>query len=114
MLFFFRQSRLAIALAALVPLVAGVVAVRSGPASSAPESDKAAFEEGEQWPGGTATSRQSVDNRDAFSHFSHGIGFEGEMNFRIGNSVFRRLWVSSPSSTKASDGLGPLYNARGC
>ena len=72
------------------------------------------FEEGEQWPGGDATSRQSVDNRDAFSHHSHGIGFEGEMNFRIGNSVFRRLWVSAPSSTTASDGLGPLYNARGC
>lgn len=114
MRFFFRQPRLAIALAALVPLLAGVLAVRSGPASSAPELGKAVFEEGEQWPGGTATSRQGVDNRDAFSHFSHGIGFEGEMNFRIGNSVFRRLWVSSPSSTKASDGLGPLYNARGC
>ena len=36
------------------------------------------------------------------------------MNFRIGNAVFRRLWVSAPSSTTASDGLGPLYNARGC
>ena len=108
-----RHALLSITLAALVPLAVGAVLVRSGDAKPAGEA-RAAFEEGEQWPGGTATSRQSVDNRDAFSHFSHGIGFEGEMNFRIGNSVFRRLWVSAPSSTKASDGLGPLYNARGC
>ena len=65
-------------------------------------------------PGGAATSREPVDNRDAFSHPSHGIGFEGEARFRIGNAIFRRLWVSAPSSTQASDGLGPLYNARGC
>src|SRR5262249_2288401 len=28
--------------------------------------------------------------------------------------LFRKLWVSSPSSTQSSDGLGPLFNARGC
>ena len=32
----------------------------------------------------------------------------------MGNGLFRKLWVSSPSSTLASDGLGPLYNARSC
>lgn len=31
-----------------------------------------------------------------------------------GQQVFERLWVSSPASTKSSDGLGPLYNARSC
>ena len=30
------------------------------------------------------------------------------------NGLFRKLWVSSPSSTLASDGLGPLFNARSC
>ncbi|MGL5011349.1 MAG: di-heme oxidoredictase family protein, partial [Paracoccaceae bacterium] len=27
---------------------------------------------------------------------------------------FRKTWVASPASTLASDGLGPLYNARAC
>lgn len=97
-----------IAFAALVPLAVGaaslVAAVDVG----------AALEPGEDMPGGSATSRESVDNRDAFSHFSHGIGFAGEARFKVGNAIFRKLWVAAPSSTKASDGLGPLYNARGC
>jgi CxxC motif-containing protein (DUF1111 family) len=32
----------------------------------------------------------------------------------VGRSLFKKLWIASPSSTKASDGLGPLYNARSC
>jgi CxxC motif-containing protein (DUF1111 family) len=28
--------------------------------------------------------------------------------------MFRKNWVSAPSSTDASDGLGPLFNSRGC
>lgn len=53
-------------------------------------------------------------NRDAFSLPSGNIAFEDELDFRVGNGLFRKLWVSSPSSTLASDGLGPLYNARSC
>jgi CxxC motif-containing protein (DUF1111 family) len=34
--------------------------------------------------------------------------------FKLGNGLFRKNWVSSPSSTQASDGLGPLFNARAC
>jgi len=74
----------------------------------------ATIEPGEQSPGGGATTRRSRINRDAFSHPSQGISFEGEGRFRIGNSIFRKLWVTPPSSTDSSDGLGPLYNARGC
>ncbi len=40
--------------------------------------------------------------------------FEQEQTFKLGNALFRKLWVSSPSSTQSSDGLGPLFNARGC
>jgi CxxC motif-containing protein (DUF1111 family) len=36
------------------------------------------------------------------------------MDFKLGNALFRKLWVAAPASTKASDGLGPLYNARAC
>jgi CxxC motif-containing protein (DUF1111 family) len=32
----------------------------------------------------------------------------------LGKALFERLWVSAPSSTKAADGLGPLFNARAC
>lgn len=70
--------------------------------------------EGEEFPGGTATTNESIDTRDAFSRFSRGIGFEGEAKFKVGNAIFRKLWVSAPASTKASDGLGPLYNSRSC
>ena len=62
---------------------------------------------------GTATVRATAD-ANAFSYPSGNITFEDELNFKVGNGLFRKLWVSSPSSTLASDGLGPLYNARSC
>ncbi len=102
------KGALAILFAGLAPLAAG------GLAGGATAPIPAALEPGEELPGGEATSRESVDNRDAFSHFSHGIGLEGESKFKIGNAIFRRLWVSAPASTESADGLGPLYNARGC
>jgi CxxC motif-containing protein (DUF1111 family) len=64
-------------------------------------------------PGGAATVR-AMTNADAFSQSSGNISFEDELNFKVGNGLFRKLWVSAPSSTLASDGLGPLYNARSC
>ncbi|MEO0792354.1 MAG: di-heme oxidoredictase family protein, partial [Pseudomonadota bacterium] len=72
------------------------------------------FDESELRPGGSATSRGSIDNTNAFSHGSGNMGFAREFDFKIGNAIFRKLWVSSPASTKSSDGLGPLYNARSC
>ncbi len=71
-------------------------------------------EPGEAFPGGEATSRNSNLNANAFSHSSGNLEFKKEFDFKIGNSVFRKIWVSSPASTKSSDGLGPLYNARAC
>ncbi|KAA9006098.1 di-heme oxidoreductase family protein [Histidinibacterium aquaticum] len=64
-------------------------------------------------PGGGATVRARSD-ADAFSQASGNISFERELDFKVGNGLFRKLWVSSPASTLASDGLGPLYNARSC
>jgi CxxC motif-containing protein (DUF1111 family) len=32
----------------------------------------------------------------------------------IGERLFQRNWVGAPASTRATDGLGPLYNARSC
>lgn len=67
----------------------------------------------EALPAGAATVR-ARRNADAFSQPSGNIGFDDELNFKMGNGLFRKLWVSSPSSTLASDGLGPLFNARSC
>ncbi len=63
--------------------------------------------------GGAGTSRKRV-NQDAFSQSSANITFEEEATFKLGNGIFRKVWVSAPSSTQASDGLGPLFNARAC
>ncbi len=69
-----------------------------------------AFEENS---GGAATVRARA-TPDAFSQPSGNMSFERELEFRLGNGLFRRVWVSAPSSTQASDGLGPLFNARSC
>ena len=89
--------------------VSALVAIAQGVGSK-----QAVLEPGEQYPGGTATTRKTSTHRDVFSQSSRGMGFEGESKFKIGNAIFRKLWVSSPASTKSSDGLGPLYNARAC
>ncbi|NLQ18894.1 c-type cytochrome [Marinomonas sp. M1K-6] len=43
-----------------------------------------------------------------------GIDTKDKLDFYIGEGIFQKFWVPSPSSTTASDGLGPLFNARSC
>ena len=86
---------------------AGVAAV------TRPAEDFTRAERYERRPGGAATVFKAL-NRDAFSHASANISFERELKFKVGNGIFRKVWVSAPSSTTSSDGLGPLYNARSC
>ncbi|SDA99074.1 di-heme oxidoredictase family protein [Sinorhizobium sp. NFACC03] len=78
-----------------------------------PTADFSKAETFEAMSGGAATSIAPV-NADSFSQFSANLTFQEEEGFKLGNALFRKLWVSSPSSTQASDGLGPLYNARAC
>ncbi|SFN78496.1 CxxC motif-containing protein, DUF1111 family [Mesorhizobium sp. NFR06] len=78
-----------------------------------PTTDFTKPEPFELMQGGAGTSRKDV-NRDAFSQSSANITFEEEGSFKLGNALFRKNWVSSPSSTQASDGLGPLFNERAC
>ena len=82
-------------------------------AITAPTADFTKSEKFEGLPAGAATTKKIV-NRDAFSFSSATLSFEQEGDFKLGNALFRKVWVSSPSSTLASDGLGPLFNARGC
>lgn len=78
-----------------------------------PTTDFSKAEKYEVNQGGAATVRPR-DNADAFSQSSANLKLEDEMRFKVGNGFFRRLWVSAPASTQASDGLGPLFNARSC
>lgn len=78
-----------------------------------PTEDFSKAEPYELNPGGGATSFAPL-NSSAFSHPSANMSFERKLDFKVGDGIFRKLWVSSPSSTLSSDGLGPLYNARSC
>ncbi len=82
-------------------------------AVTAPPADFSAPWPFEENAGGAQTVR-ARDMADAFSQPAANLTFEQELDFRVGNGMFRRLWVSAPASTIASDGLGPLYNARSC
>jgi CxxC motif-containing protein (DUF1111 family) len=82
-------------------------------AVTAPTRDFTKPEAFEEKPAGAATVR-ARPNADAFSQFSGNMPFAHQMDFQLGNALFTKTWVASPSSTLASDGLGPLYNARGC
>lgn len=62
---------------------------------------------------GSATSI-ALPDRDAFRHMNAALPAAGQMRFQIGRALFRKLWVAAPSSTQASDGLGPLLNGRSC
>ncbi len=78
-----------------------------------PATDFSKPEQYEAMSGGAATSSAAAD-RNAFSHPSANLPFDKRQDFVLGNGLFKKLWVSAPSSTQASDGLGPLYNARSC
>lgn len=78
-----------------------------------PTTDFSKAEPFEALPGGAATSHKLV-GPDSFSHSSGNLSFQQESDFKVGNALFRKIWVSAPSSTQASDGLGPLFNARAC
>jgi len=78
-----------------------------------PTTDFDKAEAHEAMQAGAATTIE-IPDRKAFSHFSANLDPDAEMRFRLGNALFRKLWVPAPSSTQASDGLGPFYNARSC
>jgi len=82
-------------------------------AVTAPATSFDAQERFEAKPGGGATTEGPL-NADAFSRSSANMSFERELDFKVGNGLFRKLWITAPSSTRVSDGLGPLFNARSC
>lgn len=63
--------------------------------------------------GGSGTYNGNYD-ANSYSHNLSTLSDEEEANFKVGNGLFRRLWVASPASTAASDGLGPYFDERAC
>ena len=110
----------AIAFGAALPLLVGALQTYGQGVDAAmqsllaPTADFSKPEAGEEKPGGGATSRGSTDTANAFSLSSGNMDFKRELNFKIGNAIFRKNWISAPSSIDASDGLGPLFNSRAC
>jgi CxxC motif-containing protein (DUF1111 family) len=62
--------------------------------------------------GGATTIFDQSGN--AFSLPAANLSVTRRDRFSIGNSFFRNPWVIAPSSTRARDGLGPLYNTNAC
>jgi CxxC motif-containing protein (DUF1111 family) len=85
-----------------------VVSALSPGASAAlvpPANDFTQAETDEAFPAGSATHTKRV-NRDAFSQASANMSFEREIDFKVGNGFFKRVWVTAPASTQAPMGWG--------
>jgi CxxC motif-containing protein (DUF1111 family) len=61
-----------------------------------------------------AQTLTTAPNDKSFSQPAANLDPARGLDFHVGNALFKQLWVSSPSSTQATDGLGPLFNARSC
>ena len=95
-------------------ILSGLAAAMAGDQGiTAPAIRFEAAERYESNQGGAGTFRGSL-NANVFSQPAANITLEQRLDFFVGNGFFRRIWVSAPSSTTSADGLGPLYNARGC
>lgn len=82
-------------------------------ASLLPPDDPDRLAAAESLPGGTLTVPFTTKD-DAFSQPSAGLTEDRLHSFNRGNGLFRKLWIAAPSEIPASDGLGPVYNARSC
>jgi len=108
-----------VATAAVVAVSGDVARARAGDLPDrvvrivAPTRDFSRSEPYEANQGGGATVRKPI-NGSIFSHPSGNMSFERQLDFKVGDGIFRKLWVSAPSSTQSSDGLGPLFNSRSC
>ena len=61
--------------------------------------------------GGTTVFNTGVN---AYSKPANNLSYSKRNKFIIGNKFFRDTWLIAPSSTRARDGLGPLFNSNTC
>lgn len=58
--------------------------------------------------------RAQMADRGAFSRPAENLSLTRKGDHFAGNSFFQNAWVTAPASTKARDGLGPLFNTMSC
>ena len=58
--------------------------------------------------------KEQMADRGAFSRPATNLSMIRRGDFFAGNSFFQNAWVTAPASTKARDGLGPLFNTMSC
>lgn len=110
-----RLPVLLTSLALAAPAVAGDLASAYGPdaarvaAVMAPATVFTAPEPFEARPLGAATALGGAPGG-----LLPNLSPEARMQATLGEAIFEKLWVPAPTATRASDGLGPLYNARAC
>lgn len=100
-------------------MLTGVLAFASAPLLAGAEAGVGGSAEHAGYPlqttpmtGGEGTVNQADTN--AFSLPQGNLSMTKRLDFSVGNSFFRNPWVEAPSSTKARDGLGPLFNTNAC
>lgn len=98
-------------LALLCCFIALFLGVSDAQASNAKQYTQ--LEAGELFPAGDASAKRSR-GRQVLSQAATQLTLEQKLDFKVGQAIFEKIWVLAPSSTQASDGLGPLYNARSC
>ena len=69
-------------------------------------------EDREALTGGSGTV--FVENKNAYSLPLKNLKIENRINFFVGNSMFRRVWLPPSDVHFARDGLGPFFNADSC
>ena len=69
-------------------------------------------EDSEEFTGGSGTV--FVENKNAYSLPLKNLKIENRINFFVGNSMFRRMWLPPSELYFAKDGLGPFFNANSC
>lgn len=75
-----------------------------------PRVDRA--EAGEALSGGATT--RSLSGANAFLRPAANLTAQRRLDFAVGHNLFRSPWVIAPSTTRARDGLGPLFNSNAC
>lgn len=81
--------------------------------TSPKQIDFSSLEQGELYPAGKASTKRTRSKR-VLAQISPQLDLHRKLDSKVGEAIFEKIWVLAPSSTQASDGLGPLYNARSC
>ncbi|NRA86153.1 MAG: thiol oxidoreductase [Rhizobiales bacterium] len=112
-MFKFGLSTLLMTSSIIMPMVVNAEILTKRQLLTLPTDDFTKVEKFEHYPGGTEGKFTRI-KKQALSQPSKSLGVGGGMDFALGKSMFKKLWAPAPAATQASNGLGPLFNARSC